>query len=247
MQRTLFYSHMLFKSFLRWTYPEDCQICKNALLLTEESICRSCFTLLKNIEPPACTGCGIELAPYGKQTHKCSYCKRKHYAFDEMLTLFRYEEKFKKIIHEVKFHRKFWILDIFRKKLKRHIKQQWADNAIPDTLIPVPLDKKRLQERKFNQSLLLAKIVSSELNAPIRNDVLVRNKSHKPQSWLSRKERLKNTLEAFDIRPKASIDGKWILLIDDVITTGSTVQACAKKLKENGARKVSVLTLARTQ
>jgi ComF family protein len=115
-----------------------------------------------------------------------------------------------------------------------------------DLIVPVPLHPSRLREREFNQALLLADRLARHLAKPLVYTSLERMVPSDPQSTLSRKERLKNLRRAFSVRRPGAIEGKRILLIDDVFTTGTTVNECAKALKGAGAEAVSVLTLART-
>jgi ComF family protein len=115
-----------------------------------------------------------------------------------------------------------------------------------DLVIPVPLHPTRLREREFNQSLLLADQVATHLHLPLSFTNLVRIVPSEPQSTLSRKERMKNLRRAFAVRHPEQVAQKRILLIDDVFTTGTTVNECAKVLRKAGAEAVFVLTLART-
>jgi ComF family protein len=115
-----------------------------------------------------------------------------------------------------------------------------------DLVIPVPLHPKRLREREFNQSLLLADRIARRLGLPLSYANLVRIAPAPAQTTLSRKRRLKNLRGAFAVRRPDAIAGKRILLIDDVFTTGATVNECAKTLRKAGAGDVFALTLART-
>jgi len=117
-----------------------------------------------------------------------------------------------------------------------------SDNNL---IIPVPLHTRRLQERGFNQSLLLARQVSRRRSIPLNFTALHRARQTQPQTQLSGAERRKNVRGAFEVRQAAVVGGKRILLIDDVFTTGATVQECASVLGEAGASEVHVLTLAR--
>jgi len=112
--------------------------------------------------------------------------------------------------------------------------------------MPVPLHKKRLRLRGFNQALLLAHGVSLRFRIPLNYDNLVRTRYTRPQVELSGRERAENVRGAFDLIRSAEVCEKKILLIDDVFTTGATMNECAKVLKDAGARSVTVLTLART-
>jgi ComF family protein len=115
-----------------------------------------------------------------------------------------------------------------------------------DVIIPVPLHPRRLREREFNQSLLLADRIGRHLNVPVSFTDLIRLVPSPAQTTLSRKGRLKNLRGAFAVRDAESVAGKRVLLIDDVFTTGATVNECAKTLRKAGSGDVFVLTLART-
>lgn len=113
-------------------------------------------------------------------------------------------------------------------------------------MVPVPLHKRRLRERGFNQSFLLAKVVSSELETPLDCLTFIRKRDTKSQTGLRRKERKRNVANAFSVTSAAIFKGKKVLLVDDVITTGHTLNECAKVLKKSGALEVLCLALART-
>jgi len=125
----------------------------------------------------------------------------------------------------------------------------YADPEFPfsavDLIIPVPLHPRRLRERGFNQSLLLARQVGKRRSIPLNFTALHRTRQTQPQTQLSGAERRKNVRGAFEVRQAEVVGGKRILLVDDVFTTGATVQECASVLGEAGASEVHVLTLAR--
>jgi ComF family protein len=115
-----------------------------------------------------------------------------------------------------------------------------------DIAIPVPLHKKRLRLRGFNQALLLAHGISEQFMIPLNYDNLIRIRYTRPQVELSGRDRAENVRGAFNLLRPAEVCEKRILLIDDVFTTGATMNECAKVLKDAGAASVTVLTLART-
>jgi ComF family protein len=124
-------------------------------------------------------------------------------------------------------------------------------NALPqgldaDVIIPVPLHPARLRTREFNQSLLLADQLGRHLSRPVSATNLVRTAATEPQTALSRQARLRNLRNAFTIRRPHDLAGKRILLVDDVFTTGTTLNECAKALRKSGSGQVFALTLART-
>ena len=112
-------------------------------------------------------------------------------------------------------------------------------------IIPIPLHPKKLRERGFNQSLVLGREIAKKFSIPIDFDTLIRKNDTKPQVNLGRSERMKNVKGAFMVRQKERIEGERILLVDDVYTTGSTVNECARVLRAAKASDVAVLTLAR--
>lgn len=111
-------------------------------------------------------------------------------------------------------------------------------------VLPVPLYKKRLRERGFNQSALLGKYVAKRLGVPLNLYSLARNRDTRPQVGLSAKERKKNIRNAFEIKEEGVIKGRRVLLIDDVFTTGATTRECSKVLKKAGVQEVFVITLS---
>lgn len=115
-----------------------------------------------------------------------------------------------------------------------------------DLIVPVPLHAGRLREREFNQSLLLADLLGRYLNLPVVATALVRVLATAPQTTLTRPERLHNLRRAFAVQNAGNLAGRRVLLIDDVFTTGTTVNQCAKTLLKAGASTVHVVTLART-
>ncbi len=112
-------------------------------------------------------------------------------------------------------------------------------------IVPVPLHVKRLREREFNQSAIIGSIIGKKFGIPVAATALVRHRNTKPQVELDGKERKENVIGAFSVEDRTAIEGKEIILVDDVYTSGSTINECAKVLKKNGADKVYVVTIAR--
>jgi competence protein ComFC len=131
------------------------------------------------------------------------------------------------------------------KRLSKPLGTLLLDCELPviDGILPVPLSVKGLRERGFNQSLLMAKILSKNLQVPLFMDILWKKKETLPQIGLSKKERSTNLKKAFEV--KGDIRGLRLLLVDDVMTTGATITECSKVLMNAGAQEVIVLTLAR--
>ena len=149
------------------------------------------------------------------------------------------------MIHGLKYSGNMTGLETFQ-----HLSRQSPvldDLNIPDLILPVPLHIKRLRQRGFNQALLLAKKLFPENKEKIQFDILLRQEDTPTQTGLSGKERRRNLKNAFIIKRPSEITGKNILLLDDVLTTGATINECAKALKTAGCERVEVLTICRAE
>jgi ComF family protein len=169
----------------------------------------------------------------------CWQCVKKAPPFSKVMNYGLYEGALADAINHLKFHG--------LKRLARPLGRLLLSFDLPgiDCIIPVPLSIKRLRERGFNQSLLIAKVISEEIKVPLMMDVLLKRKETPPQTSLTAKERLSNLKKAFVV--KGNIQGLSLLLVDDVMTTGATVTECSKMLIKAGAKEVIVLTLARAR
>ena len=157
--------------------------------------------------------------------------------------LVRYQPPITTIISSFKYHGQTTSLKSFR-TIQRQLPGLTKLNQ-PDLIIPVPLHLKRLQKRGFNQALLLARALYPHQHQLIDFKVLERHRYTEPQTGMSGKIRRRNLKNAFRIKDEEIVKGKRVLLIDDVFTTGTTVNECAKVLKKAGAKEVLVLTMAR--
>jgi len=211
------------KNFVNLLYPMHCYGCNKPLEAANEyHACDFCIASIKqNVMPPFEAGI--------RDTKIYSACL--------------YEGTLKELIHKFKYRAKTALSKILSKFMIDYIKENPILMDI-DMITVVPLHKKRLREREFNQSLLLASPISKEFGIPTEN-MLEKIRQTKYQNELLRNERLKNLKDAFCIRNKSDVQEKKILLIDDVITTGATLSECSKTLLIGGAKSVTCLTLAR--
>jgi ComF family protein len=147
------------------------------------------------------------------------------------------------MIHAFKFEYMHSMVSGLSKYLVLAYEQYYTHEQI-DLILPVPLHKSRLRQREFNQAHLLAKHFADDVRIPLRDGLVVRNRSTQPQSHLKPDERMKNVKDAFSIRNPDEVNGKTILIIDDIVTTGSTVNEMSKVLRECGATRILVLSLA---
>ncbi|MFC1987819.1 ComF family protein [Chloroflexota bacterium] len=201
-------------------------------------ICGSCRSLLPRVMPPLCPRCGRH-QPGGVL---CSSCVSWQADIDGIRSPFRFEGIMRQIIYQLKYKN----IRALAAPLSRMLNDYLTTNPIPvEALVPVPLHRKRLRERGYNQSSLLAKELGKLTNLPVVGDCLIRQRSTQPQARTSNvKERQTNVTGAFACYNQRLRD-KQVLLVDDVSTSGATLNACAVALKAAGATSVWGLALAR--
>lgn len=237
----------LIRYAVRFILPADCAAC--GVPLTTDPVplfCTSCWDTVAPLRLARCSQCDRPLpSPVAltySPTHRCHHCTVRPPAYVKAWTLYPYLPPLQDAICLFKYRGKVSLA----KPLGHLMIAAIPASLDADLVIPVPLHPTRLREREFNQSLLLADQVATHLHLPLSFTNLVRIVPSEPQSTLSRKERMKNLRRAFAVRRPESIAQKRILLIDDVFTTGTTTNECAKVLRSAGAEAVFVLTLART-
>lgn len=227
----------ILKSAINIIIPHMCQLCGSQ---TDDYICVNCKQDINFISGSVCTRCGMPFISKESSNHLCSGCIKKKSPFKMARSIAEYNGVLLDAIHKLKYNGKT--------SLAKPLGLIMADGLHLDNyniIVPVPLHKKRLKERGFNQSLLLAREISKKHNIPIDYLNLKRIRWTEPQINLKGEERLKNVKGSFAVENARVFKNKNILLIDDVYTTGATVKECSKVLKKTGAKGVFVLTLAR--
>jgi ComF family protein len=219
-------------------YPPCCVNCKT----TNEWLCQDCFKRIAFITFPVCERCGASISTDGLPL--CVQCKNNPLqSTDGIRSASYYEDNpIRPAIHFLKYRNHRGLASILGKIL---IEAYRRYNLKADVIVPVPLHPSRLRERGYNQSQLLANEIGIFFNLPVDTDTLQRVRKTKSQMELEVNERRQNVLNAFVCRSK-KLAGQKVLLVDDVCTTGSTLDACAAALKEGGAASVWGLTLAKT-
>lgn len=235
----------LFRALLDVILPPVCHICHSFIPDAGElHICGSCLGRLQLVSPPLCTLCGIPFSGAG-DNHRCGACTVEPPHFDAARAHFLYEDPIRELIHSFKYtrsiHRRLPLALLALEGIR-----PIAAACNPDMVVPVPLHRSRLRERGFNQAILLGGIVSQRLALPMVADALMRTRATEAQIKLSATERRTNVKGAFSVKKPVQVAGKKILLLDDVMTTGSTMNECAKELKKAGAAAVFAVTIART-
>lgn len=198
--------------------------------------CAACDKALPYLDAPHCPVCALTTT--GGEV--CGQCLSKPPLFTGTTAAFSYAFPLDKLIQAMKYGEQLALAHAFAKKLAQRLDK----TALPDYLVPMPLHPAKLRERGFNQSLLLAATLARELDISMLPDCCARVRDTPPQSALPWKERDKNVRDAF--RCDADLTGKHIALVDDVMTTGASLNALAKAVHQRGARKISALVVART-
>lgn len=231
------------KKLLNFFFPENCKVCQKTLGNNDVLVCSECFQKLPFIKI-YCRRCGNPLEESltnylpNKAISYCSYCETKKLYFDEAFVAFAYKPPISEWIKELKFGGNFSLGYKLGILLKKVLKDQIPE---VDLIIPLPLSLKRLRERGFNQSFLLT---WGFLEKKPSDKFLKRILHTKVQTELSQKERWENVKNAF--LATSEVKEKSILVIDDVMTTGATLNEASKALKNKGANKVYVMVLARS-
>ena len=221
-------------------FKAQCVLCDSEVY-EKTSICDACRIHLPVAEY-ACKVCALPLENDVK-SKICGQCISEMPYVDYAVNLFHYAAPVDYLISQMKFHQQLSVAAVLANLLKHHIESNELEYGFPDALIPVPLFKKRLASRGFNQSLEIIKPLAKSQNIPILLNVIERSKNTAVQTNLSKQSRIKNVLGCFSLlkKPKES----HIVIVDDVVTTGATTNALAKLLKESGVEKVGVWSLAR--
>lgn len=231
-------------NLLNLFFPPQCMVCET-LVPTNGTLCLECWQKVQFITEPMCACCGLPLEFVVDANTLCGECLREHPPYSRARAAFRYDEHSRLMILKFKFQDE----TNFTPTLGRWLKAA-GDELIraSDVIIPVPLHYRRLVWRRYNQAALLAFQLHKITGLPLYIDGLKRTRATTPQTGLTRTERIENVKRAFVVSPKymGEIRGKSLLLVDDVMTTGSTLHACSKALIKTGAAQVNVLTLART-
>jgi ComF family protein len=236
----------LLRRFLDLILPSSCAYCSSPI---EDSavpfFCDTCWSDFSVLPGPFCPSCG---KPFGSSAalihspnHECQDCRSRHPRFDQAVSVGYFEGSLREAIHQFKYRP--------CRALGTPLGTWMSGNlqllTFIDIIMPVPLHRSRLRQRGFNQALLLAEPLSVAGDLSLCFDNLWRIRPTRPQVELSGDERIKNVAGAFALRRPQDVSGRSVLLVDDVFTTGATLNECADVLKIAGASSVTALTLAR--
>lgn len=235
----------LIDTFLDLLYPPLCRHCKIKLERHDgRNFCQQCWNSIQLIAEPTCPICGYPLENYPAKVQKCYQCPPDKVHYDRAASVTRYDEVMREAIHWFKYRYKKGLKESLSDFMLQGLEDYYRPEHF-DAVVPVPLHRRRQKQREFNQAHLLSAPVAEKLQVPLEHAALARIRYTRPQSQLKALHKAANIAGAFKVRREEAVRDKCLLLIDDLYTTGSTVNECARVLKESGAKRVCVLTLAR--
>ena len=212
----------MLNKIINYVYPKVCGFCNK--IISEEYTCKNCQEKLKYM--------------YESERQLVSVNKY----FDILICAYKYKGIIRSKILQYKFKNKKYLYTTLSQRLIELLNMY--SNEI-DIIIPVPIHFMRAFNRGYNQSFLIARFIAKKIDKELKNNILKKVRNNKPQSLLTANKRKNNVYNAYKLIRADAIKGKTILLIDDIYTTGATVNECSKVLKENGAKKIIVATIAK--
>lgn len=247
------YFERLKNSIFDFIFPRRCVICDEVLdfgsNIENKYICSDCKSRYKYvfefIKEPTCKKCGAMISDYDEAY--CIRCKNKMYeSFEYGFGLLRYNEYVKESLHKVKYSGRKEYLEFYGKCIARAFYNR-IKKINPDCFVPVPIHKKRLLKRNYNQAAILSHVISNELknyniNIPVNENIIFRKKNTVALNKLSEEDRKNQLSDAFYVNNKEGIES--VIIIDDILTTGGTIDEMGKILKKNGVKKVYFIVIS---
>lgn len=240
------YLYNLLNGVLDVVYPRICLACKRRRADKHNSniLCGHCAGAIEFSLPPFCHCCGRHLEPRDLHKDLCAPCRRAGPAFDRAYSACAYQGVIRELIHEFKYNGKDYLGKYLSSFMTGFIDAYGVPVSDMDYIIPVPLHASRLREREFNQAHLLARAIADRFDKPVVADTLRRRRPTRMQATLDTGARRENMRGSFTAAQGCSLNGRRVLLIDDVLTSGATASDAARALKAAGAELVFVMTLA---
>ena len=223
------------KFLLDLIWPNRCAYC-DKVIKWNEKYCKECYEQMEFTGFDNCKVCG-------QSPCECVYKngKRAYPRFDSCISVADYKTSSREMVLNLKFHRSVYAAEVMAEFMYEKIKDIDYINPI---VIPIPMYTKKESKRGYNQTKLIAKHLAKYLDYPYSDKVLFKIRDTKPQKDLTAAQRKKNVLKAFEVKLPEEVKYRDVILVDDVITTGSTLNECAKMLKRAGALSVNVVTFA---
>jgi len=229
-------------------FPAGCRICDGLLAgASRVPLCEGCLSSFERLPGILCEICGRPLQILARKEGEpllCPACKEKTYAFERARSFAVYEGALVRAILLLKFEQIEPLGAWFAERLAELANAE-PDALAADVVVPVPLHRQRERERGYNQAALLSKPLAKKLRLPHKSVLLMRTRARPDKQVLSLEERWESVRGAFATRPGSQVDNLRVLLVDDVLTTGATLDACSRALRDAGAKSVVALTVAR--
>lgn len=205
-------------------------------------ICKECIKALSPVKQPVCKSCGKEV--FADRLEFCRDCSCHPKTFTEGMALLNYNEAARRSMAAIKYKNRREYLDFYSQAIEVRFDKR-IERISPDVLIPVPVHNSRKRQRGFNQAEELAARLGTIWKLPVETDLLIRKKKTDPQKQLTPKERLHNLENAFSLAEKKNPKNipRTVVLVDDIYTTGSTLEACARILKTAGVERIYTLVI----
>lgn len=236
---------MLLRPLLDLLFPPLCHVCRAFIPKTGDLlICTDCLSKIGFLTTPLCGVCGAPFRTENGRDHTCGACLSNP-PFQKSRSATLYAGPVQELIHRFKYGHKVHLSEPLGVLTAQALFQFVAESA-PGLILPVPLHRKRLRQRGFNQSQLIAGVLGKRWGLPVEVGNLRRVRWTEPQTTMDAAERRENVKGAFALRDPERLKGKRVLLVDDVFTTGSTLRACAEALEEAEAEAVFAVTVARS-
>jgi len=232
-----------FRGLVSLLYPAYCALC-SAPIERDETLCCVCLESAPRIRAPFCAKCSQPFPGAISDAFTCANCEDRVLHFDAAVSAFRSRGVVRKVMHDFKYGRQLHLRHLLGHWLAETMNDPRLSGRRFDSIVPVPLHPARKRERGFNQAELLALELQPAWRIPVQN-VLRRTRYTTTQTQFDRSERMENLRGAFRLRRGCNVQGLRMLLVDDVLTTGSTLSECAAVLKKAGALSVHAATAAR--
>jgi competence protein ComFC len=234
----------LFTAAVSLFYPPACEICETSIS-AYEYLCAACQAKAPRITAPFCDKCSEPFSGAIDGAFACGNCANQTLHFNAAVSAYRARGIVRELIHDFKYKQRPHLRHVVAGWLAAGLADPRLQGRKFDLIVPVPLHPARQRQRGFNQAVMIAKLIAGRVGAPLR-PVLQRVRFTTTQTAFDRKQRLENLHNAFRLRDKADVRGLRVLLIDDVLTTGSTLSECARVLKDADAVSVYAATAARS-
>ena len=228
----------IFYQLLLQIYPNRCPVCDRVLHYT--LICPACAAKLKYVRQPSCFSCGKPL--YNAAQEYCSDCVRRRHEFRQGKAVFVYQGAMRGIMYRYKYSNRRDYTEFLAREAER-LYGAWVRQQGIELVVPIPLSKKRLRQRGYNQAEIFAKRFAELCGLPCDSRIIRRTRNTAPQKQLSVDERKNNLKNAFKT-DRNVVNLKRVLLVDDIYTTGSTIDAAALVLKQSGVKDVYYLCIS---